>query len=45
MSTSNNESHNAAICQRCHLKLDAKQHANNRKYGRNWKKNQLKMQL
>jgi len=30
----------AALCQRCHLKHDGTQHANNRKYGRNWKRNQ-----
>ena len=40
----NSSDHNlAALCQRCHLQLDGKQHANNRKYGRNWKKNQLKL--
>jgi 5-methylcytosine-specific restriction endonuclease McrA len=31
----------AALCQRCHLTHDRHQHANNRKYGRNWKKYQL----
>ena len=35
----------AALCQRCHLKHDIQQHVRNRKYGRNWKKNQLKMGL
>ena len=30
-----------ALCQRCHLKLDINQHANNRKYGRKWKENQI----
>lgn len=35
----------AALCQKCHLGHDAKQHAENRKYGRNWKKNQLKLEL
>ena len=34
-----------AICQRCHLALDAKQHAQSRKYGRDWKKNQLSLNL
>lgn len=29
------------LCQRCHLTHDAKQHAQNRKYGRNWKKKQI----
>jgi 5-methylcytosine-specific restriction endonuclease McrA len=27
----------AALCQRCHLGHDIKQHTDNRKYGRNWK--------
>lgn len=27
----------AALCQRCHLGHDIKQHAANRTYGRNWK--------
>lgn len=31
----------AALCQRCHLKLDIHQHTNNRKYGRKWKENQI----
>jgi 5-methylcytosine-specific restriction endonuclease McrA len=36
----------AALCQRCHLRHDAKQHADNRRYGRNWKgEQQLKMDL
>jgi len=35
----------AALCQRCHLKLDIHQHQDNRKYGRNWKKNQGKLNL
>ena len=34
-----------AWCQRCHLKYDLPIHMNNRKYGRNWKKDQLKMNL
>lgn len=33
----------AALCQKCHLNHDRSQHAYNRKYGRNWKKYQLKM--
>jgi heterodisulfide reductase subunit B len=32
-----------ALCQRCHLDWDRDQHAMNRKYGRNWKKDQLKL--
>ncbi|WP_421801779.1 hypothetical protein [Flagellimonas sp.] len=32
-----------ALCQRCHLTLDNAQHMLNRKYGRNWKLNQLKL--
>lgn len=36
----------AALCQRCHLWHDRHQHANNRKYGRNWKDDhQLKLPL
>jgi hypothetical protein len=34
-----------AKCQRCHLIHDIYQHAANRKYGRNWKDNQLKLEL
>ncbi len=38
----NNKFNNlAALCQRCHLHHDRHQHAANRKYGRNWKKDQL----
>lgn len=32
-----------ALCQKCHLSLDINHHINNRKYGRNWKKNQGKL--
>jgi 5-methylcytosine-specific restriction endonuclease McrA len=32
-----------ALCQRCHLKHDIKHHVENRKYGRNWKKQQYKL--
>lgn len=36
----------AALCQRCHLRHDAKQHADNRKYGREWKNgNQTKLDI
>jgi 5-methylcytosine-specific restriction endonuclease McrA len=35
----------AALCQRCHLRHDLPQHLANRKYGRNWKKAQLKLEL
>lgn len=43
----NNRFYNlAALCQRCHLSHDIKQHADNRKYGRSWKGNQqLKMEF
>ena len=35
----------AALCQRCHLTHDARQHADNRKYGREWKgDHQLKIE-
>jgi len=33
----------AALCQKCHLNHDLPQHINNRKYGRNWKQNQTKL--
>lgn len=32
-----------ALCQRCHLRHDLWQHVDNRKYGRNWKQNQLQL--
>ena len=42
----NNKFNNlAALCQRCHLRHDLPQHVENRKYGRNWKKYQLKLEL
>lgn len=42
----NNQFNNlAALCQKCHLTHDIKQHILNRKYGRNWKKYQLKLDL
>lgn len=31
----------AALCQKCHLNHDIKQHVTNRKYGRYWKRAQL----
>lgn len=34
-----------AWCQRCHLKHDQHQHAMSRKYGKDWKKNQLHLKL
>ena len=34
-----------AWCQRCHLSYDGKVHAQNRKYGRNHKKNNFKLDL
>ncbi len=41
----NNRFYNlAALCQRCHLWHDIKQHIDNRKYGKGWKgKHQLKL--
>lgn len=33
------------LCQRCHLTHDLPQHINNRKYGRNWKRDQLSLNL
>lgn len=43
---SNNRFHNlAALCQRDHLNHDRNQHVRNRKYGRNHKLNQLKLDL
>lgn len=32
-------------CQRCHLTHDKGQHVNNRRFGRNWKKGQGKLEL
>lgn len=43
--TNNDESNLAALCQRCHLNHDRKQHAENRRYGRNWKRNQGRLDL
>jgi hypothetical protein len=38
----NNDFNNlAALCQRCHLKLDLNSHITNRKYGRKWNRMQL----
>lgn len=34
-----------ALCQRCHLQYDLPRHTENRKYGRNFRKNQLKINL
>jgi hypothetical protein len=43
---SNNRFDNlAALCQKCHLNHDKDQHAQNRKYGRNWKRDQYKLEL
>lgn len=33
------------LCQRCHLTHDRHQHAENRKNGRNWKRDQIKLEL
>jgi hypothetical protein len=38
--TNNDESNLAALCQRCHLGHDRKHNENNRRYGRNWKRDQ-----
>ncbi len=38
--TNNRFSNLAALCQKCHLGHDIKQHTQNRKYGRNWKRDQ-----
>ncbi|HLF52785.1 hypothetical protein [Flavobacterium sp.] len=35
----------AALCQKCHLTLDINQHKTNRKYGRNWKRDQHKLDI
>lgn len=43
--TNNRFGNLAALCQRCHLWHDRHQHADNRKYGRNWKKHQLSLNL
>lgn len=34
-----------ALCQKCHLKYDAKHHAENRKYGRKHRENNFKLEL
>ena len=41
--TNNDLSNLAALCQRCHLRHDIWQHIENRKYGRNSKRNQLSL--
>ena len=43
--TNNRFTNLAALCQKCHLRHDINQHITNRRYGRNWKKNQLKLSL
>lgn len=44
--TNNRFSNLAALCQKCHLGHDIKQHIDNRKYGRNWKgKHQTNIQF
>lgn len=40
-----NDERLAALCQACHLGYDRPRHAQNKKYGRNWKKDQLKMDI
>lgn len=34
-----------ALCQACHLNHDRPRHIENRKYGRNWRENQTKLEL
>ena len=34
-----------ALCQSCHLHLDLNDHITNRRYGRNWKRDQTKLPL
>lgn len=34
-----------ALCQRCHLKLDQKDHQTNRRNGRNWRKGQQRLEI
>lgn len=41
--TNNDYTNLRALCQRCHLHHDLKQHIENRKYGRDWKRHQLKL--
>lgn len=43
--TNNDEANLAALCQRCHLHHDRHQHADSRKFGRNWKRDQLRLDL
>lgn len=43
--TNNDDANLAALCQRCHLNHDRKQHADNRRNGRNWKRDQTKLEL
>jgi len=43
--TNNEDANLAALCQRCHLNHDVKHHAENRRYGRNWKRDQTRMEL
>lgn len=39
--TNNRFSNLAALCQKCHLNHDLPHHIENRKYGRNWKRDQI----
>ena len=41
--TNNDDTNLAALCQRCHLGHDRKHHENNRRYGRNWKRDQTSL--
>lgn len=41
----NDDANLAALCQKCHLNHDRHQHAENRRNGRNWKRDQTKLEL
>jgi len=41
----NDDTNLAALCQKCHLNHDRHQHAENRRNGRNWKRDQTKLEL
>ena len=43
--TNNDDANLAALCQRCHLGHDRKHHEQNRRYGRNWKRDQTALEL
>ena len=41
--THNEDKNLIPLCQKCHLNHDIKQHTNSRKYGKNYKRDQLKL--